>query len=65
MTPSNASISLTKCPLPSPPIAGLHDISPIVLMLCVNSAVLTPNLADAVAASQPAWPPPITTTSNE
>ena len=28
--PSNASISLTKCPLPRPPIAGLQDISPIV-----------------------------------
>jgi len=30
----------------------------------VNSAVLTPNLAEAAAASHPAWPPPITTTSN-
>ena len=33
-------------------------------ILWVNSAVLTPNLADAAAASQPACPPPITTTSN-
>ena len=30
MTPSSASISRTRWPLPSPPIAGLHDISPIV-----------------------------------
>ena len=30
MIPSSASISRTRCPLPSPPIAGLHDISPIV-----------------------------------
>jgi tRNA uridine 5-carboxymethylaminomethyl modification enzyme len=28
--PSKASISLTKCPFPKPPIAGLQDISPIV-----------------------------------
>ena len=33
MTPSSASISRTRCPLPSPPIAGLHDISPIVARL--------------------------------
>ena len=31
--PSRASISLTRCPLPNPPIAGLHDISPIVSIL--------------------------------
>src|SRR5205807_1237969 len=44
-------------------IAGLHDISPIVARLCVNSAVLAPTRAAAAAASQPACPPPITTTS--
>jgi len=32
--------------------------------LWVNKAVLTPRRADAAAASHPAWPPPITTTSN-
>ena len=63
ITPSRASISLTRWPLPKPPIAGLHDISPIVSILWVKSAVLTPILADAAAASQPACPPPITTTS--
>ena len=28
MTPSRASISRTRCPFPSPPIAGLHDMTP-------------------------------------
>ena len=63
ITPSSASISLTKWPLPRPPIAGLHDISPIEDLSLVNRAVFTPSLADAAAASQPAWPPPITITS--
>src|SRR3954466_850292 len=31
---------------------------------CVTSAVLAPTRADALAASQPAWPPPMTMTSN-
>ena len=35
----------------------------IVFLLCVNKAVLIPRRAEAAAASQPAWPPPITTTS--
>ena len=43
--------------------AGLQDISPMVSILCVNKAVLTPRRPDAAAASQPACPPPITTTS--
>ena len=63
MTPSSASISRTRCPLPSPPIAGLHDISPIVARLCVSSSVRAPSRAAAAAASQPACPPPTTTTS--
>ena len=54
ITPSNASISLTRCPLPKPPIAGLQDISPIVSNLWVNSPVFAPNLAAAAAASHPA-----------
>ena len=54
ITPSKASISLTKCPLPRPPMAGLQDISPIEFLFVVTSAVLTPMRADAAAASQPA-----------
>ena len=63
MTPSSASISRTRWPLASPPIAGLHDISPIVARSCVSSAVRAPSRAAAAAASHPACPPPTTTTS--
>jgi hypothetical protein len=52
-----------RCPLPSPPIAGLHDISPIVVRLCVSSSVRAPTRA--AAASHPACPPPTTTTSHD
>ena len=52
-----------QMPLPSPPIAGLHDISPIVARLWVSSKVRAPNRAEAAAASHPACPPPTTTTS--
>src|SRR5215813_8241313 len=62
--PSSASISRTRWPFPSPPIAGLQDIAPIVANWWVISAVCAPIRAAAAAASQPAWPPPITTTSN-
>jgi len=41
----------------------LHDISPIEFLLVVIRAVLTPIRADTAAASQPACPPPMTTTS--
>ena len=54
MMPSKASISLTKWPLPSPPIAGLHDISPIVSNLWLIKRVFAPDLAAVVAASHPA-----------
>src|SRR5829696_6941364 len=63
MTPSNASISRTRWPLPRPPMAGLHDISPIVSTRWVSSRVRAPSRAAAAAASQPAWPPPTTITS--
>src|SRR5476651_1158715 len=63
ITPSSASISRTRWPLPSPPIAGLQDISPIVSSRWVSSSVRAPSRADAAAASQPAWPPPTTITS--
>ena len=39
MRPSSASISRTRWPLPSPPMAGLQDISPMVAKLWVTSAV--------------------------
>src|SRR3979490_1707916 len=47
-----------------PPIAGLHDICAIRSTFSVNNAVLSPMRAAAIAASQPAWPAPTTTTSN-
>ena len=63
ISPPNASISLTRCPLPIPPIAGLHDICAIVSRDSVTSRVSAPILAATNAASQPACPPPITSTS--
>ena len=52
--PSRASISRTKCPLPNPPIAGLHDMTPISDAFNETSAVFAPKRAAAAAASQPA-----------
>lgn len=46
-----------------PPIFGLHGIIAILSTLTVNTNVCIPNLAEASAASQPACPAPITTTS--
>ena len=37
--PSSASISRTRCPFASPPMAGLHDISPMVSRRWVSSSV--------------------------
>src|ERR1700681_279619 len=59
----SASTSLTKCPLPIPPIDGLQDIWPRVSMLWVRSSVRRPARAAASVASVPAWPPPTTITS--
>ncbi len=61
--PSSASISRTRWPLPSPPMEGLQDIAPMVAKRWVTSAVRAPMRAAALAASQPAWPPPTTITS--
>ena len=61
--PPRASTSRTRCPLAIPPTAGLHDIWAIRSTLRVRSAVLRPIRAAAIAASQPAWPAPTTTTS--
>ena len=63
IAPPRASISLTRWPLPMPPMAGLQLIAPTVSMLWVSSSVRAPARADASAASVPAWPPPITMTS--
>ena len=63
IAPPNASISLTKWPLPIPPIDGLQLIAPNVSILWVISRVSQPILAAASAASVPAWPPPTTITS--
>jgi hypothetical protein len=44
ITPPNASISRTKCPLAKPPMAGLQDICPIVSKLVVARRVDTPSV---------------------
>ena len=46
-----------------PPMEGLQDNSPNVDTFCVNRRVLAPVRALAVAASEPACPPPIIITS--
>ena len=46
-------------------MAGLQDIAPMVAKRWVTRAVLAPIRAAALAASQPAWPPPMTMTSKE
>ena len=61
--PPKASISRTICPFAMPPMAGLQLICPTLFMSMVMRHVFAPMLADAVAASQPACPPPITITS--
>ena len=58
--PPRASISRTICPLATPPIEGLQDIWPIVPKFPVIRRTLSPRLAAAQAASQPACPAPIT-----
>jgi hypothetical protein len=63
ISPPSASISLTRCPLATPPMAGLHDICATVSMLPVRTSVRAPRRAAARPASQPAWPAPITITS--
>src|SRR5437868_5653079 len=46
-------------------MAGLQDIAPMVAKRWVTKAVFAPIRAAALAASQPAWPPPITMASKE
>ena len=61
--PPMASISRTIWPLAIPPMAGLHDICAILFISIVTRQVFAPILAEAQAASHPACPPPITSTS--
>ncbi|PSR74539.1 hypothetical protein PHLCEN_2v9716 [Hermanssonia centrifuga] len=63
--PSRASTSRTRVPFPTPPIDGLQDSSPIVSSFCVKRTVRAPVRAAPAAASQPAWPPPITQTTKK
>jgi len=53
---AKASISRTRCPLPGPPMLGLHGINPMVSKLMHKTRVFNPSLAAAKAASTPAWP---------
>src|ERR1700704_4898665 len=46
-------------------MAGLQDIAPMVAKRWVTKAVFAPIRAAALAASQPAWPAPITMTSKK
>ena len=59
VNPPSASISLTICPLPIPPIEGLQLITASLVMSVVTSSVFAPKREAAYAASQPACPPPI------
>ena len=45
ISPSSASTSRTRCPLPIPPIDGLQDISPIVSRRWVSNSVRAPTRA--------------------
>src|SRR5499427_5852627 len=64
ISPPSASISRTRCPFAVPPTAGLHGMCATVSTLSVHNPTRTPRRAAAWAASQPAWPAPITITSN-
>ena len=64
ISPPSASSSLTRWPLEVPPIFGIagHQRN-AVHADCETCCVSSPSLAQASAASQPAWPAPTTTTS--
>src|SRR5687767_14258903 len=64
MIPPRASTSRTTVPFATPPIAGLHDICPMLSSALVTSPTRAPSRAAATAASVPAWPAPTTRTSN-
>lgn len=54
ISPPRASISLTRCPLAKPPMAGLQDICPILSKFIVMTAVFKPIFATDKEASMPA-----------
>ena len=64
ISPPSASSSLTRWPLAVPPMEGLQGIMASESRFRVRSRVSKPMRAHASAASQPAWPAPMTTTSN-
>src|SRR5258706_2509049 len=64
ISPPSASISRTRCPFAVPPTAGLQGMCATVACDSVQRPTLQPSRAAACAASTPAWPAPITTTSN-
>ena len=65
ISPPRASSSKTMCDLAMPPMDGLQLMRAAASGSIVTRAVRTPSRAAASAASQPAWPAPITTTSKE
>lgn len=65
ISPPSASISRTRWPFAVPPTAGLHGICATVSDESVQMATRAPKRAAAYAASHPAWPAPITMTSND
>ena len=52
--PPKTSISLTICPLATPPIAGLQDILPTLFLSIVIKDILQPVFEAILAASTPA-----------
>src|SRR3954451_5402985 len=52
------------CPFAVPPMAGLHGMCATVSVDSAHRPTSTPSRAAANAASTPAWPAPITMTSN-
>ena len=63
ISPPRASISRTRWLFPGPPTAGLQGMRAILSKFSVAIRVLAPRRALARAASQPAWPAPMTMTS--
>ena len=63
ISPPRASSSRTRCPFPVPPTAGLQGMFPTASRSTVKHRVSSPSRAAARAASIPAWPAPITATS--
>ena len=51
LRPAIASTSLSRYPLPMPPMDGLQDICPRVSILCLNNRVFWPMRAKARATS--------------